>query len=154
MRLRDELGEGDSGEDEDGAGCGDEAEAFSGDEEGCDPGKDWLEGEDERGVGGGQDGLCPALDGKRGGSGEYGGDKERDNEARREVDLRVLDERQADGHEECAESDLNDGEGPEGNAWRDVAEGDAVKGESDGAAEGKDVAKVQGGEVGKQGRDG
>ena len=63
----------------------------------------------------------------------------------------MFDEGKTDGHEERAESDLQDGEGLEGDARGDVAESDAVEGESDGAAEGEDVAEVDGGEIGKRG---
>ena len=40
-----------------------------------------------------------------------------------------------------------------GNPGRDVAESDAVEGECDGAAEGEDVADVDGGEVREEGSD-
>ncbi len=85
--LRDEFSESDAGEDEEGAGGGTKAEALAGDEEGCDPGKDGLEGQQQRGVGGGQDGLGPALNGEGGGGGEGGGDDQRGDEARSEVDV-------------------------------------------------------------------
>ena len=120
---------------------------------GRDPGEDRLEGEQERGVRGGQDRLGPALDGECGGGGECCGDHEGGDEASGEVDVGVLNERKADRHEECAEADLKNGERLEGNARRDMAEGDAVKRESDGAAEGEDVAEVNGGEIRKQGRE-
>ena len=54
-----------------------------------------------------------------------------------------------DGHEDGAEAHLKNGEWLEGNARRDMAQGDAVKCESDGAAEGEDVAEVHGREIGK-----
>ena len=86
--LRNEFGEGDAGEDEDRSGGGPEAEALAHDKERRDPGKDGLEGEQERGVGGGQDGLGPALNGECGGGGEGGSDDQGGDEARREVDVR------------------------------------------------------------------
>ena len=63
--------------------CGNEAEAFAGEEVGRDPGEDRLDGEEERRVGGGQDGLGPALDGECGGGGEGCGNHE--GEMRRTV---------------------------------------------------------------------
>ena len=50
-------------------------------EERSEPGEDRLEGEDERGVGGGEIFLRPGLDGEGGGGGEDGGDEQGDDDA-------------------------------------------------------------------------
>ncbi len=80
-RHRDQLGEGDAGEDEESAGCAAAAEAFAVEEEGREPGEDRLESEDERGVRGGEIFLRPRLDGEGGGGGEDGGDEQGDDDA-------------------------------------------------------------------------
>lgn len=107
--LRDEFSDRDADEDEHCAECGTEAEAFAGDEEGRNPGKYRLKREQERGVRRGQDGLGPTLNGECGGGGEHSGDDQCGDESRREVDMRPLNERETDGHEEGAESNLEDG---------------------------------------------
>ena len=99
---------------------------------------------------GGQDRLRPALNGECSGGGEGGGDGESDDEARGPGDVGMLDEGQADGHEDGAEADLQERQRLEGDARRDVAEGDAMEGKADGAAEGEHVADIDGGEIGQQ----
>ena len=56
-------------QDEGGADEGSGAEALMEEDEGGEPGEDWLQGEDEGGVGGGEMLLGPALDGEGGGCG-------------------------------------------------------------------------------------
>ena len=51
-----------------------QAEPLAHHQERRDPGEHRLQRQDERGVGGGQDRLRPALDGKRRGRGQHGGD--------------------------------------------------------------------------------
>lgn len=76
-----QFGEGDAGEDEESAGGAAAAEAFAIEEERGEPGEDRLEGEDERGVRGGEIFLCPGLDGEGSGSGEDGGDEQGGHDA-------------------------------------------------------------------------
>lgn len=142
MRLRNEFGNGDADEDEDGSGGGAEAEPFAHDKEGRDPCKNRFESQQERGVGGGQDRLSPALDGECCGSGKCGGDEESGDKARREVDVRMFDEGETDGHKQRAKTDLQDGKWLKGNARRDMAESNAVEGKSDGAAESENVSEI------------
>ena len=97
--MGDKLSESDAGKDEDCAGSWDEAEAFSGDEVGRNPCENGFEGEQKCGVRSGKDGLRPALDGECGGGGERGGDDQSSDQARSEMDVRVLDKGQTEGHE-------------------------------------------------------
>ena len=55
MGLRDEFSESNASEDKECSGSGAKAKALAGDEKGSDPGKDGFEGEQKRGMGGGQD---------------------------------------------------------------------------------------------------
>lgn len=94
--------------------------------------------------------MGPTLNGEGGRGGERGRDDQCGDEASGEVDVRALDEWKAHGHEDGAESNLQDREGLEGNARGDVPEGDAVECESDGATECEDVAEVDGREIGQE----
>ena len=147
MGLGDEFGDADAGEDEESAGELAGAEALADEEPGGEPGEDRFEGHDEGGVGGREDGLRPGLDGEGRSGGDDGRDGEGDDEAGGEVDGWVLDEGETGGHEESAEADLKDGERAEVDFWRCVAECEAVKSEADGAAEGEEVAEIDGGEI-------
>lgn len=67
------------------------------------------------------------------------------------MDVRPLNEREADRHEHCAEPNLQKRQRLKSNAWRDVSKSDAVERESDGAAKREHVADVDRGEIGQQG---
>jgi hypothetical protein len=143
----DEFSEGDAGEDEESAGCAAAAEAFAEEKEGGEPGEDGFESEDESGVGGGKKLLGPRLDSEGGCSGEDSGDDQSDHEAGRPVDPGMFEQRHAGGHECGAEADLENRELFKGNARGEAGEGEDVEGESEGAAEGKEVAGADGAEV-------
>jgi len=142
----DKFGERNAGQDEQGSGGAAAAETLAEDEERGDPGKNGLEGEDESGMGGGQVALGPGLHGEGYGGGEDGGDQQGKDKARRRVNPGMLEERHADGHEGGAEADLEEGELFKGKARREVGEGEDVQGESEGAAEGEQVAEIDGAE--------
>lgn len=150
--LRNEFGDGNAYEDQNGSRGSSEAEALARQQERRDPCEYRFEREQERRVGGRQDGLGPALNGECCGGGECGSDEESGDKARRELNVRMFDERETDGHEERAKSDLQDRQGLKGDAWRDVAESDAVEGESNGAAESEDVSEVDGRDIREKGR--
>ena len=72
---------------------------------------------------GGQELLCPRLHGEGSRGGEDGGDKQSDQETEGPVNPWMLEQRHADRHEDGAEADLEKRELLEGNARREMGEG-------------------------------
>ena len=66
----------------------------------------------------------------------------------------MFDQAQAEGHEDGAPAHLEQRQRAEIETRRDVGQGEAVESEAHGAAEGEDVADVDGGEIGQQRRAG
>src|ERR1700733_1321906 len=116
------------------------------DEEGGKAGEDWLEGEEDRGAGGGKVLLRPALDGEGGGGGEQAGDGECDQKARRDCQVWSSACGEGDCHECCRYTDLEGGELAGGDLRGDVRQGDQVAGKGERAGHGKHVAEADAGE--------
>ena len=140
-----EFGEADAGEDQQRPEGLAATESFMHENERTDPGEDWFGGKNERSVRGSEVLLRPALHRERRGGGEYGGDQQSDDQRGAYVDVRVLEDRQGDGHDDRAETDLQHCELFEVNFAGEVGEAEQMEGERECAAEREDIAEVDAG---------
>lgn len=97
MGLRNDLGEGDNSQNKHGAGSRPKSESFAHNYIRRDPGKDRLQYKYRRDVRGGQHRLCPALDRESDGCAQNRENSGCDEQPGSPRDMRMLDERQAEG---------------------------------------------------------
>ena len=108
--VADEFGYGDSGEDEGGSERARGPRCSWRKRREVRAGEDGFESQEERGVGGREMLLGPALDGEGGGGGEEAGDGQGDEKTRSDGEVRPAAKGESDGHDEGGGADLEGGE--------------------------------------------
>ena len=121
--CRKQFGASNSREDEGSSEEGATAKMLVQDEVGSQACEDRFEGEEDRGVGGGEVLLGPALDGEGCGGGKEAGDGESDDEVWGDGEVRSSAQGESDGHNERGYADLEGSELTGGDSVRCVREG-------------------------------